>query len=155
FMVTPTRLWGWDIMAWSDRFGALTADKDSVYGQLVRRTDAFPGWRLRLPVLRRRMRVVPRTIAASNTQVCPRDGSTGSFDAVIWATGYCDDSSWLTMEGASDERGNYVHERGHSPVPGLYHIGRHWQNTRSSALLCGVGREAAALMEHVTRSLRS
>jgi putative flavoprotein involved in K+ transport len=82
------------------------------------------------------------------------DGAHEAFNAIVWATGYRDDSSWLRITGATDARGNYVHDRGVSPVPGVFYLGRHWQNTRSSALLCGVGREATALVRNVTGFVR-
>jgi hypothetical protein len=52
-----------------------------------------------------------------------------------------------------DSRGNFVHQRGVSPVPNLYFIGRSWQWTRGSALFAGVGEDAAYLTEHIVKRL--
>ena len=64
-VVTPTRIAGKDVQWWFDRLGALNADKDGLFGRLVRRNDAFPGLELRNGALRRRgVRVVARTCGA-------------------------------------------------------------------------------------------
>jgi hypothetical protein len=53
-----------------------------------------------------------------------------------------------------DEMGDYfLHQRGISPVPNLYFIGRSWQWTRGSALFAGVGEDAAYLTEHFVKHL--
>jgi putative flavoprotein involved in K+ transport len=70
------------------------------------------------------------------------DGEVAEVDAVIWATGYKDDSRWVAVPEVKDGRGGFVHWRGVSPVPGLYFIGRSWQWTRGSALLAGIGDDA-------------
>ncbi len=51
------------------------------------------------------------------------------------------------------KRGRFIHQRGVSPIPNLYFIGRSWQWTRGSALLVGVGADAAYLTEHIVKHL--
>jgi putative flavoprotein involved in K+ transport len=75
------------------------------------------------------------------------DGTSEVFDAVISAAGYADDSSWLRIPDAVDSAGNFVEDHGVSPVPGLLHVGRSWQSSRASALLCGVGDDAARIVD--------
>jgi putative flavoprotein involved in K+ transport len=58
------------------------------------------------------------------------------------------------MPEAVDAAGHLVEDRGMSPVPGLFHVGRSWQTSRASALLCGVAFDAATVVRHVTRLLR-
>lgn len=43
--------------------------------------------------------------------------------------------------------------RGVSPVPGLYFMGRSWQWTRGSALLAGVGDDAAYVASRIDERL--
>ena len=59
----------------------------------------------------------------------------------------------MAIPEAKDPRGAYSHQRGISPVPHLYFIGRSWQWTRGSALLTGVGADAAYLTEHIVKHL--
>ncbi len=145
-LVVPQRFFGRDIIACFETTGALRADKESWHGRFVQLFDPIPGWNLRLSALRRiGVTVVRRAIDAEDRCIRFAEGSSENFDAVIWAIGYRDDASWLHIPEAVDARGNYIQERGVSPVPGLFHIGREWQNNRASALLAGVGNDAAEI----------
>jgi putative flavoprotein involved in K+ transport len=77
-------------------------------------------------------------------------GESAEVDAVIWATGYKDDSKWVAIPEVKDGRGGFAQRDGVSPVPGLYFIGRSWQWTRGSALLHGVGDDAACVVSRIT-----
>ena len=81
------------------------------------------------------------------------DGEKAEVDAVIWATGYRDNGRWVAVPEVKDASGGFVHWRGVSPVPGLYFIGRSWQWTRGSALLHGVGEDAAHVVSRITERL--
>lgn len=145
-LVVPQRFFGRDIIACFETTGALRADKESWHGRFVQLFDPIPGWHLRLSALRGAgVKVVPRAVAAEGRCIRFSDGATERFDAVIWAIGYHDDASWLQIPEAVDGRGNYLQKRGVSPVPGLFHIGREWQNNRASALLAGIGNDAAEI----------
>jgi putative flavoprotein involved in K+ transport len=80
-------------------------------------------------------------------------GESVEIDAVIWATGYRDDADWVAIPAIKDARGAFVHQRGVSPVPGLSFMGRSWQWTRGSALLHGVGADAAFLVGQIATQL--
>jgi putative flavoprotein involved in K+ transport len=69
--------------------------------------------------------------------------------------GYRDKTSWLHIPGAVDVQGHFIEDRGIALVPGLFYVGRSWQNNRASALLCGVGRDAAAIVDRVRQYLRT
>ena len=72
---------------------------------------------------------------------------------MIWATGYTDESRWVAIPEVKDPRGAFAHQRGVSPVPGLYFVGRSWQWTRGSALLAGVGDDAAYVASRIDERL--
>jgi putative flavoprotein involved in K+ transport len=154
--VVPQRLLGHDSMWWFDKVGALHADKATRFGRWVRAHDAIPGWHLRHAALRRQgVRIAPRTIDGLDKQVWFADRTTTTVDTVLWTIGYRDEVSWLHIPGAVDARSHFVEERGIAPVPGIFYVGRSWQNNRASALLCGVGREAAAIVDRVRHYLRT
>jgi putative flavoprotein involved in K+ transport len=69
--------------------------------------------------------------------------------AIIWATGYEYDYSWLHLP-VLDGRGRPLQQRGISPVPGLYFLGLHWMHTFKSGLLSGVGSDAEYIAEHIS-----
>jgi putative flavoprotein involved in K+ transport len=73
------------------------------------------------------------------------DGAAAEFDAVVWATGFTTDHSWIDVPGVAGERGRILHKRGVTPSPGLYLLGLTWQHTRTSALLGWVRNDAAFL----------
>jgi putative flavoprotein involved in K+ transport len=79
------------------------------------------------------------------------DGSAAEFDAVVWATGFTADHSWIDIPQAKDDQGGILHQRGVTPSPGLYLLGRTWQHTRGSALLGWVGNDAAFLAAQIGR----
>ena len=68
--------------------------------------------------------------------------------AVIWATGYGVDFSWIDLP-VRDGSGEPVHRRGVSEVPGLYFLGLPFLSKMYSAFLSGVGDDAAVLADHI------
>ena len=70
------------------------------------------------------------------------DGHSLDVDAVVWATGFRPDYSWIDIDGVWDGR-QVVHQRGRTQTPGLWFIGLPWQHTRGSALLGFVKDDAA------------
>ena len=77
------------------------------------------------------------------------DGSAAAFDAVVWATGFAPDYSWIDVREAKDDQGRILHTRGVTPSPGLYMLGLTWQHTRGSALLGWVRNDAAFLARQI------
>ena len=64
------------------------------------------------------------------------DGSEQDIDAIIWATGYRSDFSWIEVPAIKGASGNILHRRGVTDAAGLFFIGLTWQHTggrRSSA----------------------
>lgn len=90
------------------------------------------------------------------------DGQTASFSdesmypvrCVIWSVGYEDYVAWLDVPEAIGPDGRFRHTEGISPVPGLFYLGRPWQLNRASALIMGVGDDAAAIVGSVNRYLK-
>ena len=63
------------------------------------------------------------------------------ISAIIWATGYVQDYSWIKLD-AFDDRGRPKHQRGVSIESGLYFLGLPWQSRRGSSFLWGVWHDA-------------
>jgi putative flavoprotein involved in K+ transport len=68
---------------------------------------------------------------------------------VIWATGFKFDYGWLHAEGAVDDIGRPVHQRGVSEVPGLYFVGLPWQSRRGSSFIWGVWHDAKFVVDQI------
>jgi putative flavoprotein involved in K+ transport len=83
----------------------------------------------------------------------PEELDLHGFGAVVFAGGFRPDyESWVNLPGAFDELGFPIHEEGASTVaPGLYFVGVHFLRKRKSALLNGVGEDAAIVARQITR----
>ncbi len=91
-----------------------------------------------------------RATGAEGSTVSFADGSDLAVGAVVWATGSRVDHSFVELP-VFDDRGQPLHERGVTVVPGLYFLGMAWQHTRGSALLGWVKDDA----QHVARAIES
>jgi putative flavoprotein involved in K+ transport len=76
------------------------------------------------------------------------DGTRLDVEAVIWATGFRSDYSWIHAP-VFDKSGRLVHRRRVTASPGLYFLGLSWQHTRGSALLGWVKDDA----EHIANQI--
>lgn len=70
------------------------------------------------------------------------DLAKADVGSVIWCTGFRADFSWIDLP-VLDTDGRPLHERGVSPVPGLYFLGFPWLYKRKSGIVCGVAEDAA------------
>ena len=75
-----------------------------------------------------------------------------NIDAVVFATGYANEYPFLHVPGALDADGKPVHDKGVSPVKGLYWIGLHMMRRMSSSLLGGVGADAEFVAGVIART---
>ena len=94
----------------------------------------------------------PAATTSNGRTVTFEDGSSSEFAAIVWATGFKVDHSWIDIPDAKDEQGHIRQKRGVTPSPGLYTLGLSWQHTRASALLGWVGDDAAFLGERIARA---
>jgi putative flavoprotein involved in K+ transport len=99
-------------------------------------------------IRRRGVALHPRAVSASGRTVGFADESELEVDAVVWATGYRPDHSWIRLPVTGPD-GQVRHRRGVTEVPGLYFLGLSWQHTRGSALLGWVREDAEHIAERV------
>ncbi len=144
----PQRIAGRDLFSWLDAVGFFTVPADSRVARRLRaRGDLVIGTRSR--ALRRRgVDFRPRLTGLAGRTASFADGSTADVDAVVWATGYRPDHSWLHVPGVVVD-GVVRHTAGVTDVPGLSFLGLPWQTCRGAALLGFVGADAAALADRL------
>jgi putative flavoprotein involved in K+ transport len=76
------------------------------------------------------------------------DLRSGEITAIVWATGYRPDLSWLDV-AVLDRKGRVVHDGGVTGCPGLYLIGMPFLRRRKSSLIDGAAGDASALAAHL------
>jgi len=143
----PQRLLGRDLFWWLTRTGIINKTAQSRLGQRMRNRDTLIGSRPR-ELKRCGVDLRSRVVGSSKRVVIFADGGELEVDAVIWATGYRSDYSWMTAPVVSP-RGEIVHKRGVTDIPGLYFLGLSWQHTRGSALLGWVKDDAEYLASRI------
>ena len=94
-----------------------------------------------------------RTVSSSGHQVGFDDGTSLTVDAVVWATGFDVDHSWIDAP-VFDTAGRVLQDRGVTASPGLYFLGLPWMHTRGSALLGWGKHDAAYVAEHIAALAR-
>jgi putative flavoprotein involved in K+ transport len=136
----PQKLMGRDVFWWLVTTRLFKTSIDSRLGQKLSRRETLIGSSPKA-LKQHGVKMKPRMIGASGRTASFSDGSDLSVDAVIWATGFSLDHSWIKLP-IVDQDGTARHRRGVTDLPGLYFLGLPWQHTRGSALLGWVKEDA-------------
>jgi putative flavoprotein involved in K+ transport len=144
----PQRLLGRDLFWWLTKARILDKSVETRLGQRLSTRETLIGSSPRELERRFGVELKPRAVDADGRTVCCEDGSALEVDAVIWATGYRPDYSWIELP-VFDEVGRLRHRRGVTDVPGLYFLGLTWQHTRGSALIGWVKDDAEFIAERI------
>jgi putative flavoprotein involved in K+ transport len=144
----PQRIAGRDLFWWLTKTHLLSTTVESRLGRKLQYRDTLIGSSPRELTRRCGVELKPRAIDASDRTVRFEDGRELEVGAVIWATGYRPDHSWIDLP-ILDSNGRLRHRRGVTDVPGLFFLGLTWQWTRGSALIGWVKDDAAFLAERI------
>jgi putative flavoprotein involved in K+ transport len=144
----PQRLLGRDLFWWLTKARILDKTVESRLGRKLSTRDTLIGSSPRELRKRYGVELKPRLVDAEGRRARFEDGSELEVDAVIWATGYRPDYSWIKLPIFRDD-GRLRHRRGVTEVPGLYFLGLTWQHTRGSALIGWVKDDAEFIVEQV------
>lgn len=82
------------------------------------------------------------------TEILTLDYEAARIGAVIWCIGYKADFSWIEIP-VFDGKGYPGHQRGVTPVDGLYFLGLPWLYTWGSGRFSGVARDAHYLADQI------
>ncbi|MEO8287093.1 MAG: NAD(P)/FAD-dependent oxidoreductase [Chloroflexota bacterium] len=150
----PQRVLGKSIWWWLDIFGIMRLSAETALGRRMRKAEPFTDKGNTLKDLKDQgVQVLPKLVAAQGQSVTFADGTLAKVTAIVWATGYRDSSAWVAIPEVKDAQGNFVQEQGIAPIPNFYFIGRPWQRSRGSALIMGVGEDAAWITAHIVADL--
>jgi putative flavoprotein involved in K+ transport len=137
----PQRLLGRDLFRYLDAVRFLRVNVESRLGQRLQHGGETLIGSSPRAARRHDIRLRGRAVDASGREIRFADGSSLSPAAVIWATGFALDHSFVQAPVFGAD-GRVVHRRGVTEVPGLYFLGLPWQYTRGSALLGWVKDDA-------------
>jgi putative flavoprotein involved in K+ transport len=149
----PLRFLGRQIFWWGTKLGVLSVSVESRIGKRLSQRETLIGSN---PRKARRLGIdlKPRAVSASGRTVRFADGTESDADAIIWATGYQPDYSWIKLP-VVDAGGRVRHRRGVTDRAGLFFLGLTWQHTRGSALLGFVADDARYVSEQVAARARA
>jgi putative flavoprotein involved in K+ transport len=148
----PQRFLGKDLFWWLSGIGFMRVSTASGLGRRLAKRDVLIG---SSPKRLRRSGVTTRKRlrSAVGRRAVFVDGSEQDVDAIVWATGFRSDFSWIGIARIKDERGHIIHRRGVTDSPGLFFIGLTWQHTRGSALIGFVKDDAAFIAGRIDSHL--
>ena len=146
----PQRVLGRDLFWWLTKTRLINKTVESRLGRKLGMRDTLIGSSPRKMTERYGVELKPRLVDAEGRRVRFEDGSEIEVDAVIWATGYRPDYSWIKLP-IFDEDGRLRHRRGVTDVPGLYFLGLTWQYTRGSALIGFIKDDAEFIAEKIAQ----
>jgi putative flavoprotein involved in K+ transport len=143
----PQRVAGHDLFRYLEAIGAMRVTVNSRFGQRLRYRDTLIGSSPRA-ARRRGIHLRGRTLDAQGSEVIFADGSRLAPAAVIWASGFAVDHSFVHVP-VFDDAARLMHHRGVTAAPGLYFLGLTWQYTRGSALLGWVQNDAQFIARRI------
>lgn len=150
----PQRVLGRDLFWWLTKTRLLNRTVESRLGRKLSTRDTLIGSSPRETTKRYGVELKPRLVDADGRRVRFEGGSELEVDAVIWATGYRPDYSWI-KQPVIGEDGRLRHRRGVTDVPGLYFLGLTWQHTRGSALIGFIKDDAEFIAERIAQYRQS
>ena len=148
----PQRLLGKDLFWWLNGVGFMKISTDSRLGRKLAKRDVLIGSSGR-GLRRSGVTMKGRLTSAARRRVTFEDGSEQDIDAIVWATGYRSDYSWLDVPAIRRADGTILHRRGVTDASGLFFVGLPWQHTRGSALIGFVKDDAAFIAGRIESHL--
>jgi putative flavoprotein involved in K+ transport len=146
----PQRLLGRDLFWWLTKTRLFNTTVESRLGRKLQTRETLIGSSPR-KLRRYGVELNPRVVDAEGRTLRFEDGRELEVDAVIWASGYRPDYSWIALQ-VFDADGRLRHRRGVTDVHGLYFLGLTWQHTRGSALIGWVKEDAEFIAEQIAAS---
>ena len=144
----PQRILGRDLFGYLEATGLMGKTLESRIGRRMQHRETLIGSSPRAARRRHGIELRGRTDGVSGSEVRFSDGGRLSPGAVIWATGFELDHSFVQLP-VFDTDGRLAHQRGVTASPGLYFLGMPWQHTRGSALLGWVKDDAQYLADQI------
>jgi len=144
----PQRVLGRDLFWFLDATGLIRKSVETRIGRKLAGRDTLIGPKPKARVRRHGFQMHGRAVEADGSTVTFEDGSQLDVGAIVWATGFRTDHSWIDAP-VFDDRRRLVHRRGVTDSPGLYFLGLSWQYTRGSALIGFIADDAEHIADRI------
>ena len=134
------------VLGFADDLAESLAFGDAAYASFLNKVDDYieqHGMMLSEEPQARAKRIDPPCLTNTVRQL---DKKSIGLGALIWATGYSFDFSWIDLP-VLDAGGAPIHDKGVAPLPGIYFLGLPWLSKMNSSFLSGVGDDAARLAD--------
>lgn len=132
---------------WGDKLGIIKKPLIGERDRLHKKT-LLVGRSLKTLSRRHGFKLAGRSVGAEGRTIRFEDGTTAEADAVVWATGFRYDFSWVGPM-VTDANGVPVQDRGVTSEPGLYFLGLQCQYSYGSGLIWWVKDDAEYLVGHL------
>jgi putative flavoprotein involved in K+ transport len=146
-MPLPQRVFGRDLFDYLVAIRLMRVAVTSRLGSRLQHRETLIGSSPR-GARRRGIQLHGRAVEVAGPEVRFAEGGSVSPSAVIWATGFRLDHSFVQLPVFDADR-RLVHQRGVTSSPGLYFLGQLWQHTRGSALLGWVKDDAEFIGQRI------
>lgn len=124
------------------------ADGDNAYLDMLREADAYVERNgVELPADPQAWEIQPDAPCIQNP-LQRLDLKEGNVNAIVWATGFKFDFSWLEVD-VFDEKGAPVHKRGIAAERGIYFLGLPELTNRASSFIYGCWYDAKYIATHI------
>jgi putative flavoprotein involved in K+ transport len=95
---------------------------------------------------------LPDPLAACASPLRSLDLAQEQVSTLIWATGFTGDFHWVHLP-VLDEGGQPIHQRGVSPVQGVFFLGFTWLHSRKSGIIYGIAEDAEFIAKEIGKVL--
>ncbi|GAA3485016.1 hypothetical protein GCM10018966_095480 [Streptomyces yanii] len=147
------RFLGIGIHWWGDKLGIIKKPLIGERDRLHKKT-LLVGPSLKTLSKRHRFTLAGRTVGAEGRTIRFEEGTETEVDAVVWATGFRYDFSWIGFP-ALDEHGVPLQDRGVTGEPGMYFLGLQCQFSYGSGLIWWVKDDAQYVVNHLSDRRRA
>jgi putative flavoprotein involved in K+ transport len=136
--------WLW----WRQKTGLMHLSANNFIGKYYQnKKEPIYGFELKKQIDAGRINLKPAVKRMDGDEAIFSDKTGETYNAVVWATGFTTDYSWIDIPELFDAKGNLKHRKGVSNIPGLYFLGMEWQRSRSSSLIAGTARDAKYIIK--------
>jgi putative flavoprotein involved in K+ transport len=126
----------------------ILAQGDAWFTSLKRRMDDYAEVNGMPPSKDINMEEPAPTLPPWSQPVTELDSKSAGITSVVWCSGFRYDFGWVKLPILNDA-GEPLHQRGVTQCRGLYFLGLRRTYAVSSALLAGVGNDAAFIADHI------